>query len=352
MRITLLKRSANETEMKNNTSYTGDFYKLHRDSSRQSAKQIVPMVLELVHPNSVIDVGCGMGAWLSVFKECGVDDIYGIDGDYVDRHMLEIPEQRFFASDLSKTIRLDRQFDLVVSLEVAEHLPNDCAETFVDSLTKLGPVILFSAAIPHQGGTHHVNEQWPEYWAEHFQAKGYVVIDCLRKKIWRNHEVDYYYAQNILLFTKMDYLEKSPLLRSQFESTNPASLSIVHPTKYLEVIGWIERLYLLSEDIAALIPPDDAFILVDQGTFGSLFTASHHIIRFLDGDGEYWGPPADAVDPIQELERLRGSGAVSIVIAWPAFWWLKYYDGFEQYLRSNFRCSMDNERLVAFDLRP
>lgn len=338
--------------MKNNTPYTGEFYKLHRDISRQSAQQVIPMVLELVHPKSVVDVGCGVGAWLSVFKEYGVDDIYGIDGDYVDRNMLEIPEQCFFPSDLSKAIRLNRQFDLVVSLEVAEHLPNDCAETFVDSLTKLGPVILFSAAIPHQGGMHHVNEQWPEYWAEHFQAKDYAVIDCIRKKIWTNNEVDYYYAQNILLFTKMDYLEKSPLLKSQFQSTNPASLSIVHPTKYLEVIGWIERLYLLSQDIAVLIPPDDAFILVDQGTFGNLFTASHHIIRFLDRDGEYSGTPSDATSAIQELERLRGSGAVSIVIAWPAFWWLEYYSGFEQYLRSNFHCSVDNERLVAFDLRP
>jgi SAM-dependent methyltransferase len=338
--------------MKNNTPYTGEFYKLHRDISRQSAKQIVPMVLELVRPKSVIDVGCGVGAWLSVFKEYGVDDIYGIDGDYVDRNMLEIPEQRFFPSDLSKAIRLNRQFDLVVSLEVAEHLPNNCAETFVDSLTKLGPVILFSAAIPHQGGTGHVNEQWPEYWAEHFQAKEYAVIDCIRKKIWTNNEVDYYYAQNILLFTKMDYLEKSPLLKSEHQSTNPASLSIVHPTKYLEVIGWIERVYLLSQDIAALIPPDNAFILVDQGTFGNLFITSHRIIPFLERDGKYQETRSDDATAIQELERLRRSGAVSIIIAWPAFWWLEYYGGFKQYLRSNFRCSANNERLVAFDLRP
>jgi SAM-dependent methyltransferase len=340
-----------KTRMKNNTPYTGEFYKLHRDISRQSAQHIVPMVLELVHPKSVIDVGCGVGAWLSVFKEYGVDDIYGIDGDYVDRNMLEIPEQRFFPSDLSKAIRLNRQFDLVVSLEVAEHLPNDCAETFVDSLTKLGSVILFSAAIPHQGGMHHVNEQWPEYWAKHFQAKEYAVIDCIRKKVWTNNEVDYYYAQNILLFTKMDYLEKNPLLKSQFQSTNPASLSIVHPTKYLEVIGWIERLYLLSQDIAALIPPGDAFILIDQGAFGNLFSPSYRAIPFLERGGKYWKMPPDDITAIEELEQMRRSRATSVVFTWPAFWWFDYYRGFNEHLRSNYNCTLDNERLVAFDLR-
>jgi SAM-dependent methyltransferase len=337
--------------MRSNTPYTVDFYKNHRDGSRRSASQIVPLVLKLVQPKSVIDVGCGVGAWLSVFNECGVEDFYGLDGEYVDRNMLEIPHQRFLAVDLTKPIQLNRQFDLVVSLEVAEHLPDSCAEVFVESLTKLGPIILFSAAIPHQGGTRHVNEQWPEYWVKYFQDKRYSVIDCIRRKIWTNDKVDYYYAQNTFLFVRNDYLEKNALLRLEHQRTSPASLSIVHPNKYLEVIGWIQRLYLMSQEIAALIPPGDAFILVDQGTFGNLFTASHRIIRFPEREGQYLGIPSDDVIAIEELERLRSRGAVSIVIAWPSFWWLDYYDGFNQYLRSNFHCSVDNERLVAFDLR-
>jgi SAM-dependent methyltransferase len=337
--------------MRSGTPYTVDFYKNHRDGSRRSARQIVPLVLELVQPKSVIDVGCGVGAWLAVFNECGVEDFCGIDGDYVDRNMLEIPEQRFFVSDLTKPIQLNRQFDLVVSFEVAEHLPDTCAEMFVDSLTKLGPVILFSAAIPHQGGTRHVNEQWPEYWVKYFQATGYSVIDCIRRKIWANDNVDYCYAQNTFLFVGKDYLEKNALLKAEHESTNPASLSIVHPNKYLEVIGWIQRLYLMSQEIAALIPPGDAFILIDQGAFGNLFTPSYRAIPFLERGGQYWKLPPDDTAAIEELERLRRTGATSVVCAWPAFWWLDSYDGFNQYLRSHFRCSVNNERLLAFDLR-
>src|SRR5437879_11690773 len=133
--------------MQSDTPYTGDFYKNHSDGSRRSARQIVPLVLELLRTKSVIDVGCGVGTWLSVFREYGVEDFYGIDGDYVDRKMLQIPEERFLAFDLTKPIQLDRQFDLVVSLEVAEHLPDRCADMFVDALPRLGPVILLSAAI-------------------------------------------------------------------------------------------------------------------------------------------------------------------------------------------------------------
>ena len=209
--------------------YTKAYYKHLQKGWRRSAKQIVPEILELIQPKHVIDVGCGVGIWLSVFKECGVENIWGVDGDYVDKKMLQIPEERFLSLDLKKPFRMDRQFDLVVSLEVAEHLPSECAETFVDSLTRLGPVILFSAAIPLQGGTHHINEQWPDYWAKYFQEKGYVVIDCIRKKIWQNDNVRWFYAQNILMFVRQGYLESHPLLKREFESSDTSQLSIVHP---------------------------------------------------------------------------------------------------------------------------
>jgi len=214
--------------------YGEDFYKAQQQACQRSAKEIVPLVLELIQPQQVIDVGCGLGTWLSVFKECGVEDIWGVDGHWVDKEWLEIPEERFLPFDLRKPFRMDRQFDLVVSLEVGEHLPSECAEIFVDSLIRLGPVILFSAAIPFQGGTHHINEQWPEYWVEYFQEKGYLVIDCIRKKIWQNDNVQWWYTQNILMFARRDYLECHRLLKREFENTATSRLSIVHPKSYLE----------------------------------------------------------------------------------------------------------------------
>ena len=95
-----------------------------RESGRRSARRVVPLVLELIHPRSVVDVGCGVGTWLSVFREHGVEDVRGIDIEGV-AGLLEIPLDQFLAHDLTRPIEPDRQFDLVVCLEVAEHLPPD-----------------------------------------------------------------------------------------------------------------------------------------------------------------------------------------------------------------------------------
>lgn len=213
--------------------YGDDFYRGRQEGSIRSAREIIPLVLELIKPKSVIDVGCGVGTWLRVFTEFGVPDIMGVDGNWVEKEMLQIPEEQFLSFDLKKPFRIDRQFDLVVSLEVAEHLPIESAETFLDSLVRLGPVILFSAAIPFQIGRHHVNEQWPDYWVQHFQKRGYLVIDAIRKKIWQNDSVEYWYAQNILIFARQDYIERHPPLKKELENTVTSQLSVVHPRMYL-----------------------------------------------------------------------------------------------------------------------
>jgi SAM-dependent methyltransferase len=327
-------------------SYTKEFYQSQRAGSRRSAEAIVPLVLALVKPWSVIDVGCGLGTWLSIFEEFGVKDVFGIDGDHVDRSMLQISPERFAAFDLRKPIQIDRRFDLVVSLEVAEHLPKDCAKTFVDSLTKLGPVILFSAAIPFQGGTSHLNEQWPDYWANYFNENGYEAVDCFRKKVWQDDNVEWWYAQNILLFSKKDYLASNPLLKEEFENTHPSQLSIVHPRKYLELV----RIQLTGQDLANLIPKEDKFIFVDQEQLRELMALGDQAIPFPERSGQYWGPPADDETAIRELTRLRESGAKFLVFAWPAFWWLEYYTDFHRNVCSRYRCVLKNERLVVFDL--
>jgi len=223
--------------------YSEDYYKDMQEGSWRSAKEIIPLVLELIHPKSVIDVGCAVGTWLLVFKEYGVKDIMGVDGPYVDKKMLQISEERFLSFDLRKPLRMNRQFDLVVSLEVAEHIPRECAETFIDNLVRLGPVILFSAAIPFQDTEYHLNEQWPDYWVKYFQERGYVMIDCIRKKIWQSDNVELWYAQNILMFVRQNYLKSHPLLRKLHENTATSQLSIVHPRLYLK----LQQKYITKE---------------------------------------------------------------------------------------------------------
>jgi SAM-dependent methyltransferase len=215
------------------SAYTNKFYDTHRGGSRRSAQVVVPIVLQLVKAKAVVDVGCGVGTWLSVFRELGVSDTVGLDGDYVDRRMLQIPQDQFRATDLSSPFGLSRTFDLAVSLEVAEHLPQQAAEGFVASLARLAPVVLFSAAIPFQSGTLHLNEQWPDYWAALFRRHDYVPIDCIRDKIWDNDDVEWWYAQNCLVFASTSSFKHNGALRTAFETTNPRPLNLVHPRLHL-----------------------------------------------------------------------------------------------------------------------
>jgi SAM-dependent methyltransferase len=218
--------------------YTDAYYESLREGARRSARVVVPLVVRLVRPRDVVDVGCGQGTWLTVFREHGVEDVWGIDGDYVDRGRLEIPRERFLSRDLTRPLHPGRSFDLAVSLEVAEHLPADCAEAFVASLTALAPVVLFSAAAPYQGGQNHVNEQWPAYWAELFAARGYVPIDCLRRRLWDDERVEWWYAQNMLLFAERVSLESLPLLHQEYELAGGTAPALVHPKRYLEWVEW------------------------------------------------------------------------------------------------------------------
>ncbi|MEG4177126.1 MULTISPECIES: glycosyltransferase [unclassified Microcoleus] len=232
---TINSQTASQINQNQQSSYTRDFHQLIGEGTRSSAREIIPLLLDLLQPilpKSVVDVGCGTGSWLAAFHKLGIADCLGIDGDYVDRTILQIPLNQFQSADLKQPLQINRKFDLAISLEVAEHLPATCAENFVNSLTQLAPVILFSAAIPFQGGVEHVNEQWPQYWVYYFHKNGYAVIDCLRKKIWNNDKVEPWYAQNILIFVKQEYLSGYPRLVNEYQNTELNQLAIVHPKIY------------------------------------------------------------------------------------------------------------------------
>jgi SAM-dependent methyltransferase len=194
---------------------------------------IVPLILQLVSPQNIIDVGCGNGKWLSAFQESEIDDYIGVDGEWADREKLLIPAEKFMAANLQQPLSINRQFDLAISLEVAEHLSPASAETFIDSLTALSPVICFSAAIPFQGGYKHINERWPEYWADLFAQRGYIVVDALRSQIWHNPSVYFWYKQNILFFVQEDQIQQYPALLKSVDTTRPDQLTRIHPALYL-----------------------------------------------------------------------------------------------------------------------
>lgn len=180
--------------------YSTDFYDYIDAGSRASADVVAALILGEIEIKSLLDVGSGHGAWAAEWMRAGVKDVIAVDGDYVAREQLAIPSDRFVAHDLAIPLDLGRKFDLVQSLEVAEHLPGDCAAGFVDNLVRHGDVILFSAAVPHQGGEHHVNEQPPEYWRRLFAKRGYQAFDWLRPRLADKREVKPWYRFNSVIY--------------------------------------------------------------------------------------------------------------------------------------------------------
>lgn len=214
--------------------YEQTYQQLISDTSVTSARIIIPLLLDLIQPTSVVDVGCGVGAWLGVFQEHGLSDVTGVDGDYVDKNILKFPQERFVVRDLtSGAIGLHRQYDLAVCLEMAEYLPSENSEALVQSLTDLAPVVMFSSSIPGQGGPLEINPKWQHEWAELFEKQGYYSIDCIRPQIWKNPDVAVWYAQNIMLYVHRDYLAQHVALQHAYEANKDNILSMIHPSLWL-----------------------------------------------------------------------------------------------------------------------
>jgi SAM-dependent methyltransferase len=211
-------------------NYDQQFFADRDDRTRYAAQRVLDIALGLLPPiNSCIDIGCGVGTWLRVLADRGFEDILGAEGDWLDTSLLMIDPDRFMRIDLRRPIEIDRRFDMAISLEVAEHITPEEGDRLVSKLTQIADFVLFSAAVPCQGGKHHINEQWQTYWARRFGAADFVPIDAIRPRIWDDDRVAVWYRQNTIL-----YVRKSRLgdLNPAATPAEPGTLSMVHPELY------------------------------------------------------------------------------------------------------------------------
>jgi cyclopropane fatty-acyl-phospholipid synthase-like methyltransferase len=232
-------------------NYKDNFHNVHFQNSLNSAKEVVPLFLSYYKPQNVLDVGCGLGTWLSVFQE-NQCDVFGIDGDYVKIEDLKIDKNRFKDHDLNFKFDLQRKFDLVTSLEVAEHILPANAKSFIDSLCAHGNIVLFSAAIPGQEGTLHHNEQYNDYWITLFSQNDYKCIDFFRHEIWNNKNISWWYRQNILIFIKNSEIKNSlyeliTKQKSQFQN------SYIHPELFAYKCAKVNKLEKLVNSPSQLV---------------------------------------------------------------------------------------------------
>lgn len=251
--------------------YNEDFYK-YIEQTRKDEEIVIPFILQWISPKSIVDFGCAEGAWLAeALKQNSSIDILGLDGSYVDRNRLKIPKENFKAVDLRQSISTEKKYDLAISLEVAEHLEQEFADIFIDNITRVSDQVLFSAAIPGQGGEHHVNEQWQSYWIEKFEKRGYYCDYSIRNYFWNEPQISSWRRQNLLFFSKK---------KGNLAPERPV-MDVVHPEeaavkrRFFEdtldyYIFYPETAFQLKQVIKRLIKQDKKIVIYPYGKNGKL----------------------------------------------------------------------------------
>lgn len=231
--------------------YDPAFFARIETGARRSAALVVPMLVETFQPRSVADFGGGAGHWAAACLANGVGDVLTIDGPWVPRPGRVVAADQFLEHDLLTPVKLGRTFDLALCLEAAEHLPADAAEGLVDSLALAAPIVVFSAALPGQGGDGHVNEQPPSYWARLFAACDYACFPSLRQRIWNNEEIEVWYRQNLLCFVRRSEAPRWRRVLGDSVEASDGALDVAHPELLLRHQRRADQLELYARRLEA-----------------------------------------------------------------------------------------------------
>jgi len=239
------------------TKYDRNFFERQKKDAEVSFLGIIKCLnrhLGGAEISSAIDLGCGLGYFLNTYKKVWQGEgkklkVHGVDGDYVQRDMLALNKDEFEAYDLKKVYRTDATYDIAISTECAEHLPPQRADSFVEDLTRLSDIVLFSAAVPYQGGTEHINEQPVTYWIKLFDKYGYEFRDIIRPDIWDDSSIATCYRQNMVIYVRRgsrayDMIDKE---------ADKKLIDVIHPDhwKYTRMLfqGRLGRIYMYVERI-------------------------------------------------------------------------------------------------------
>lgn len=216
------------------TAYPVSWHSKYGEMTFRSAEVILARLRQLRAFDSFLEVGCGNAHWSSAAMKLGCSRVHAVDGPWNKPEELLIPSECYETRRIDEQFSVEGTFDLAVCLEVAEHVDQKHAMTLVSALTGASDLVLFAAAIPHQGGYGHINEQWPSWWAEKFMLKGFVPFDIVRPFAWGDDRLHYWYRQNTVLYVRQDSSEKlhDELGRFLNWSADGIVRDLVHPEKY------------------------------------------------------------------------------------------------------------------------
>ena len=209
--------------------YDRKFFAKTYSANRRSAEVVLSILFRILDIRSVVDIGCGVGTWLEAAQNLGAETVLGFDGPWLKEEYKIIERGAIITQNLEEKIEVNSKFDLAISMEVAEHLSADRAEGLVEDLCSSSDLVLFSAAIPGQGGRNHINERWQSYWAGNFQKNGFIAYDFVRPKIWCREDIQSYYRQNIVIYCRAESAANTAMLSVASAVTDFRQLDIVDP---------------------------------------------------------------------------------------------------------------------------
>ena len=307
----------------------------------------IELYFRLTGHETVVDIGPGEGKYGKMLRSArpparliGVE----LDAAYVEEYKLRDLYDEIWVMDAGDLINdLDRAFDAVIIGDCIEHMRKSVGIDLLNFLIYRSKVILvkFPLQMLQNAWEGHASEAHLSVWSEH-DFKG---MDCLF--VERNF---------ICLAMVRGYLNQTiewipPAVTQRFGYASMAEFYAREPSRLSLADVESRRETRCLSEIRNTVPAGATYILVDEQQTRLASDRERISLPFLENKGQYWGHPSDDRQAISEIERMRQSGCTHIVFAWPAMWWLDSYEAFHRHLRSNYRCALKSELLVAFDLR-
>ncbi len=205
--------------MRKSKLYKPKFYASVTLRAQTTAEIVTELISSTFTISSFIDIGCGDGLWSrKMLEKCDNK----IKGYAIDLPGVRPKELQQVASDIqfielnlnSNPYIPERQFDLAFCTEVLEHLEEHAALLLLNSIAANCDLLVFSAAVPGQGGTGHINEHPQEYWDSQLQKRGFRPFDVIRPAIIEL-EVPSYYKNNLILYVQLQRFTGQKFLELQ-----------------------------------------------------------------------------------------------------------------------------------------
>ncbi|NEQ79577.1 MAG: class I SAM-dependent methyltransferase [Moorea sp. SIO2I5] len=175
---------------------------------------IASTIVKTYQPKRVAEFGCGPGHLTRELARLGVE-VTAVDGysepDFsessIEFHKLDLNDEVAIANRFS-----NHNFDLAISLEVAEHLEPETSPILISWMTSVAPIVVFSAAVPSQSGHGHINLHSRDYWHRLFTKHNFVVADRIREKLRQIPNVAPWYRYNIIDYLQAEHSQAPEIL--------------------------------------------------------------------------------------------------------------------------------------------